>query len=610
MYGAGLGRKPRAPAGAGGIQFLLRSVGIRTRLVVAFLLVSILPIVIIAASTASRFARAMDNQVESYSGQVVAELAKNVSGNLDRLLALSESVIIDKSVQAALRGSDAMPVRDRREMLLHLDEELSSQIYRYNKVRGITLFRKDGALLFETGYELFRAADLERLRTAPIGSDQNMYWTTIANLRGLRTIVLARMVNSVDAVNESIGSLLIMVDEGLFARETFRGVDMGKESELFIATADGTVISAAGSRTTLGSRVGDGELLAALRKAAEGGGGSADYRGPAGRSLVCASAVDVADWIVAARIPYEAIAAVSGQVLRNVVLACLLVLAAVTFLASAIFASISGPLARLSLAAAALRAGDFSSRLGDPFRDEVGDVARAMDEAAVRLAALVEEIRVGQEGKRRAEIEMLKSQISPHFLFNTLDSIKWTAMLRGDGFVAEGIGALTSLLRNGALATEETATLDLELGNLGSYALIMKLRYGEGFRLEFEADEEALSCRLPRLLLQPIVENSIVHGTGDSSLSLVTVRVRASISSGSLFVLIEDDGKGFDGAASGGEEDERFSGIGLRNVSERLRLHYGRAGSLRVESRPGEGTRVTIRLPAERGDPKADPCIG
>jgi Predicted signal transduction protein with a C-terminal ATPase domain len=326
--------------------------------------------------------------------------------------------------------------------------------------------------------------------------------------------------------------------------------------------------------------------------------------------------VELADWIVAARIPYEAVASVSRQVIRSVIIACALVLAVITFLASAIFSSLSLPLARLSHAAASIRGGDFTSRLRDPYRDEVGEVSRAMDEASERMEALVEEIRQGQEEKRRAEIEMLKSQISPHFLFNTLDSLKWTAMLRGDGLVAEGIGALSSLLRNGALASEETASLELELENLRSYCLIMKLRYGEAFRLEIEASEDALRCRLPRLLLQPIVENAIIHGGAEASLALVTISVLASVEGGSLAIRIEDDGKGFDQEApapKGGSEleaaaeaEERFSGIGLRNVAARLRLQYGLAGTLRVESARGQGTRVAIRLPAFFDGPAGD----
>jgi Predicted signal transduction protein with a C-terminal ATPase domain len=496
-------------------------------------------------------------------------------------------------------------------MLKHLDEELSSEVYRFNKVHGIILFRADGTLLFETGYEQYRPDDLERLRLAAQGTAQNMFWATIATLRGARCIVLARTVNSADAIDSSIGSLLIMVDEGLFARETFRDVDFGPKSELLISSAEGTVISASRSRFAPGARIADTAFLSDLRRAAEDSA-AVEYDGWAGRSLVRATSVEIADWIVAARIPSEDVAAVSTQVTRNVVLVCAALLLVITVLASWIFMSISGPLARLSLAASALRSGDFSKRLDDPFRDEVGELSRIVDETAERLALMVEEIRQGQEEKRAAEMEMLKSQISPHFLFNTLDSLKWTAMLRGDAPVAEGIGALSSLLRGGALAAEAGASLEQELENLKSYALVMKLRYGESFRLVVDASDSALPCRLPRLLLQPLVENAIVHGVSESSLAIVTIAVRASVEPRggvpSLVVVVEDDGRGFDSLAGAESGGLRFKGIGLRNVSERLRLSYGESAGLSISSEIGRGARAEIWLPASSPGREA-PCI-
>mgnify|MGYP000338073346 CR=1 FL=1 len=197
-----------------------------------------------------------------------------------------------------------------------------------------------------------------------------------------------------------------------------------------------------------------------------------------------------------------------------------------------------------------------------------------------------------------ARLELLKSQINPHFLFNTLNTLKWIATLNHVTPVSHGIDALSSLLQSTLIKKDELIPFDDELRNLKNYCDIQQLRYAGRFEMEYQIEDAAGYWTVPRFILQPLVENSILHGTADED-DFVTITVRATVSENLLTIHISDTGCGFDPSAIKEKNSERFSGIGLSNVDERMRLHYGNEYGLTIESAPGTGTQCILRIPNE-----------
>jgi two-component system sensor histidine kinase YesM len=195
---------------------------------------------------------------------------------------------------------------------------------------------------------------------------------------------------------------------------------------------------------------------------------------------------------------------------------------------------------------------------------------------------------------------MLQAQINPHFLFNTLNSLKWSAMMSGNDAVKQGIESLSELLRNTILVKEELIPLESEIDNLLHYATIQRIRYGDSFKLSFAmSDEELYACLVPKFILQPIVENSILHAGGEDG-RRVGIRVEGRKEGTNLKIVIADDGKGFDmndARARKTSSHAKLSGIGIGNVDERIRLHFGPTYGLATRSAPNEGTETVITLP-------------
>ena len=236
-----------------------------------------------------------------------------------------------------------------------------------------------------------------------------------------------------------------------------------------------------------------------------------------------------------------------------------------------------------------------------------------------RLENIMNSAELLNMNKRQAQYLALQNQINPHFLYNTLESIRSEALLAGLVSVADMTEALASFFRYTISKVENLVSVEEELQNCETYFKIQRYRFGERLQLKVVCDpeekEEIYRCRLPKLTMQPILENSIIHGTeckigtGHLQISLERVGTR-------LVIRISDDGVGIDAGALAEmneklqksakafstQESETKGGIALVNVNNRIHLLFGEEYGIHVYSMPGVGTDVEIALPAISSD--------
>ena len=219
------------------------------------------------------------------------------------------------------------------------------------------------------------------------------------------------------------------------------------------------------------------------------------------------------------------------------------------------------------------------------------------------LRASIEENEQVQQKKHQAEVRALQSQINPHFLVNTLNSIRFMAQVSKFDGIRKMAEALIKILSCSFRGSISFYTVREELDVLDSYLYLMKIRYSDGFEVVYDIDETCLDCKVPRLILQPIVENSIVHGLAEKEDDIGHLTVRLKASGDSLIFTVEDDGRGMT------EEEirqlltprERAEGdntsIGVENVLSRLKLNFGSRYGIRMESQPGQYTKTILTIP-------------
>ncbi|XEC94357.1 sensor histidine kinase [Paenibacillus tarimensis] len=247
------------------------------------------------------------------------------------------------------------------------------------------------------------------------------------------------------------------------------------------------------------------------------------------------------------------------------------------------------------------------AKLPETRKDEIGRLTRSYNAMLERIQHLLQETRSAEEQKKEYELKMLRSQIAPHFLYNTLACISSLAKQQKIAEVRETIRSLVKLLSFSFDKQSEYVSVDEELEGLRMYMQIQQVRYGERYRYRLDIDPDILHCRILKLTLQPLVENALFHGIAPKNGGLITIK--GKLEKGIMRLYVRDNGVGISQdmlrdviqrheRESGQERSKyRFTGIGLRNVHERIRIHYGPPYGVRIGSVAGAGTVVRLDLP-------------
>ncbi|QDH20393.1 sensor histidine kinase [Saccharibacillus brassicae] len=238
---------------------------------------------------------------------------------------------------------------------------------------------------------------------------------------------------------------------------------------------------------------------------------------------------------------------------------------------------------------------------------EVQELGRAYNYMLDELNDYIAKLLQTQKERRNAELAALQRQINPHFLYNTLASIKILVQKGDKEAAAETINALISLLQNTISNVSETVTIEQELENMHNYVFINHARYGDRIRVNVFASPDCMHYRMPKLIIQPFIENAFFHAFNEKQSGMIYVLV--SQADGRLVCEVSDNGDGMDdggewSAAADGtalpnpkSKRQLFTGIGVRNVHNRITLLYGEEYGITIDSRKGEGTKVRITLP-------------
>ncbi|WP_276356598.1 sensor histidine kinase [Cohnella caldifontis] len=252
-------------------------------------------------------------------------------------------------------------------------------------------------------------------------------------------------------------------------------------------------------------------------------------------------------------------------------------------------------------------------------KDEIGGLIRSFNRMAATIESLINDVykleieqKDMQLEQTRAELKLLQSQVNPHFLFNTLNALLVVSAKNGYAEVTDIIKNLSLLLRRMLSWSDEAVSLQDELDFTEKYLKIEKFRFGDRFDYTFEVAEEALRCMVPKMCVQPLVENACKHGL-QSVKGQRNIRIEASASESYLQISVEDNGIGIEPerlAFIRGQLNAKLDtdeNVGLRNVYRRLRLHYGERVDLFIDSELDQGTRISFRIPAKPSDEKEGP---
>lgn len=296
---------------------------------------------------------------------------------------------------------------------------------------------------------------------------------------------------------------------------------------------------------------------------------------------------------------------ITQEVVQYTMLMMLIAILIIIILSVFIAQQISRPVQQLESSMRQVTAGNLDTRISIYSSErEVRALTESFNHMVSRIQRLIKENEKEQELKRKSDLDALQAQINPHFLYNTLDSVVWMAECDQNDEVIQMVNALAMLFRISTSGGKNMITLEDELNHARNYMLIQKYRYTDKFDFMIEVEDSIKELVVPKIILQPLIENSIYHGVRylvDPGIIKITAEVKEDL----LYIYIFDNGNGM-------TEDEleniwnkkpkKNRGVGIRNVRDRIQLMMGKEYGLKYESKKEEGTTAIITLPTVRNE--------
>ena len=420
-------------------------------------------------------------------------------------------------------------------------------------------------------------------------------------------LMAAREIRNYSTFNfERLGMVGVRIDLNKLAQDYARGLN--RQGVHFVILNEGKLLFANDLPVELSV------LLSAMKGEEEGYEIVEDARR---RFFLTYARSSYTNWDYVILLPYDELFYALSNVKRIVMIVFALLFATAITLSIRYARSITRPIESLNAKMKTVQKGNFDiAAISDEEQypmDETGQMHRNFRIMIERINDLINENYRKQLAVKESEYKALQAQINPHFLYNTLESINWHAKISGQRHISQMVESLAYLMRNSINHKEPFVTLREEKNFVRHYVTIQKVRFEE--RLDFHMDipEELEACIVPKLILQPIVENSIQYGL-EQMIGVCRIRVSANMVNKNLQLEVADNGPGIEPDVIqqilAGQYRTKGTGLGIRNIHDRIRLMFGEEHGIHIESEPGAGTRVIISVPVNWRDSYVQSIVG
>ncbi|MDT0125038.1 sensor histidine kinase [Paenibacillus sp. RRE4] len=617
-----------------GLSSIQKSINLRTKLLVLFLTLTLLPLSVQGVMSYAHFSQTLDRKTEQFTIDMVRQINTNLNRLLKDMERLSLLPLYDETVLGILRKYDGAMGSgtwarsdDYQKMKLYT----SAQAYDRPEIRGVHLLSNSGILF----------SNLDSLGVKPVWDGSQEKW--FAELRGTEGIwhllpphIPGYYVSGQEAEYITVGRELR--DPGTLQRLGYILIDIRLE-------AFGQLLSNLNFEQKASLMIVDSQQRLIFEKTSTDGlsayapllshGKLQDYADHQKIALDGRSYLHVrhhsgySELSVISLTPITVIQKESGEMLTFTMGLALLCMAAVAILAVLVSYRVTRPLIRLKHHMNRVEQGDFSQRVTQYSSDELGQISRGFNRMMEEIHRLFHEVYMLEIQEREAELSALQSQMNPHFIYNTLESINMMAVRERHTEVSAMVTALGRLLRYTIDKADRMVTLREELAFVDSYVRIQQVRYNGELEIIYDMEEEVNDCLVPKLILQPLVENAICHGiegrlaggsTGGNNGGMIWVS--AVLFDQELLISVRDNGKGMEqeeldrlNASISGQtvsgknvhppanpilHGHAGESLGLQNIAQRLHLVYGKDSGLSVDGSPGQGLVVTLSIHLQR----------
>lgn len=573
---------------------------IETIMFLAFMLL-LIPMTLYLVQTSRRYMEdtVVENSME-YTIQLLEQVNQEVDSYIEYMNSISSMIMLNPDVIEYLQVDF-----DQEEQRGKLREKIAKQFGTVLVVRediaNLAVCNQAGRIFLNTGSTEvnpnIRIPEMEWYKKAmEAGGDVVILSTHIQNIVSGEyqwVITLSRMIRDPDT-GENIGALMVDLNYKVI-HDLCQKINLGKKGYVYLLDEKGNVIYHPKQQMLNYGLI--YEPSADLMESAE----RTLTRTVSGEERIYMKARSkVSGWTAVGAMNVSELFPSEAESSRFYFITMLILIYLGLLTSHLLSKRISKPIRELRDSMQEVEKGNFLKKIGNTDETEIGMLGRAYNVMIDKIQDLMQEQVRQQRQKRKNELRALQAQINPHFLYNTLDSIIWLAEEERSDDVVTMTVALSRLFRQNIHNQEEEVSVRQAVEYVKNYLVIQKMRYGEQLRFEIQVDEAVMDYYMIRLLLQPLVENAIYHGI-KSRKEGGTLRLTGCEDGDRLIFEICDDGMGmsqeqlehiFEQKPEG-----RGNGVGIRNVQERLQLHYGAEYGLQYESVIGRGTCVRVIIP-------------
>ena len=559
--------------------------------------------VVIVVAISLRFTRTsvFDNAVV-YTRTIVRQTNQNIDSYIDYMDNIATMVSGSRDTQTFLYNKDeeTLQVSECRQRLV---EQFRTILKSRNDIRNIGLIQKDGNRLFNNGGQQKNAyldLDTQAWYKNAITSNRSVLTSSHVQhvIRGERpwVITVSRGVRNFTGSGNREGVVFIDLNYSAIS-ELCDQNSIGSKGYVFLLDQDGNVVYHPQQQQLYNELQTENiDLVMNTDKETLMDGSGDNAR------IYTISRSEKTGWTVVGCTNVAELLKDSKKARSIYVLVAAILVVVALVLSNFIARNITRPLQQLRDSMARVQEGDFgAAEVEVTSRNEVGSLTRSFNVMTSRIQELMKQNIYEQQQKRKSELKALQSQINPHFLYNTLDSIIWMAEGKKNEEVVVMTASLARLLRQSISNEEEQVPIGQEVEYARSYLTIQKMRYKDKLEFQIQVDAQIMGVPIIKLVLQPLIENAIYHGLKYKEGKGLLI-VRGYREGENAVLQIKDNGAGMDEQTLSHifekhKVNYRSNGVGVYNVQKRLQLYYGMDYGITYSSKQGEGTTASIVIP-------------
>jgi len=579
-----------------------RNLTIHRKILIGFLTVICICVASITTIAYRQISTIVENKISLYNQQVVNKSLDNVEFYLQDVGELAKNISVDDLVLDNIHAIQ-VNVQDNKARQL-LDNTVKKYQFLKSYITDISLFEEDHQVVYSFDYDYKNVFFDDQWYKTYRSTSGDSYFSGIhtsiirgTSLEGIQTFTYVKKVYDLADPTQYLFTLSIEMDAKIL-NNALRQLDSSDNWGTVVINDNQQMML---QQIELYPQIQMEELLPIIKKEAF----THEFLSLHGkRYLFLKSTLSKYKWQLISFAPYDTIMWEVSSLRYYLIIAGLVCILLAAVISIFISKGITVPLAKLMNVIREIEKGNFKVKADIRSGDEIERLNGVLNRMSSSMEDLIERNVQEEKLKRKAELTALQAQINPHFLYNTLESMNWFAVRKKELEISDVLTNLGKFFRISLSNGSPFIPVRQEIEHVRSYLNIQKFRYSNRFESEFEAAAEAMELYIPKLILQPIVENSLLHAFKNQE-GKGTVRIVIALAGAQLRISIEDDGCGLRPeqqtalreALNGSKLNEPVKGYGLRNVHDRIQLSFGAQYGVTLESTVGEGTVIHLLLP-------------